>query len=80
MATTAKEDQIIAVFSAQLEEQCHIVNFTSDETPLPTIAPIDNLETLSQRLPEMCATIFKTLGSQQCEAAYQSCLNRKKQV
>ena len=47
-----------------------------NETKPPVVQPVTDLDvmTLSERLPEICRTIFQQVGSQQTESTYQNCL------
>lgn len=74
MTTTddEKNDGLAAVLSTRMKQQCAVVDFTPKETT--AISQIYNLQELSLQLPDICNSIYKTLGSQQCEATYQRCL------
>lgn len=62
------EDLFPAGLSAQFEQKCVVLTFPDKST----IPQISNLESLTRRLPEICSNIFKSLGSQQCEATWPS--------
>lgn len=74
MATADHADaHKIEVLSAEIKEYCGFVDLTSKEAQ-PRTTPIVDLTTLSQTLPDICNSIYKTLGSQQREGCYHKCL------
>jgi GxxExxY protein len=74
MTTEDRDTHNIAVLSAEMKAYCGVVDLTSKDT-LPRTTPIINdLTILSQKLPDICNSIYKILGSQQREGCYQRCL------
>lgn len=57
--------------STELVRKCSVVKLPDNR---PDISQIHNLKSLSAHLPNIASSIFKSLGSQQCEATYQRCL------